>query len=359
MTNSRLAARIFPALSLPSGAIQIWKQLQSSHGHLQSPFYSYEYASMMASVHPHVFVCVIEREGEIAGFLPFQYATALQRCLAAAERVGGEMTDYFGLIAGPAMHSAPTDLLRLAGIKHFYFTHLPEAQLQYGLEGERPEVGLLVDIKTAQGTYWEQRRNQDKKFVLDTERRARKLQTEYGALRFCLEEADWPSALDMLIERKRAQYQATGVQDCLQEHWKRNLLRQLAASPSDSCRAILSTLWAGDLWVASQVSLKGDHVLHAWFPVYNRELHQYAPGRLLLKNIIEAAPSLGITVIDRGVGDTKAKRDFATREQLFYRGAWRLPGLRSLVYRASCSVKWRLARGVSRTAPLPGELQNA
>jgi CelD/BcsL family acetyltransferase involved in cellulose biosynthesis len=83
--------------------------------------------------------------------------------------------------------------------------------------------------------------------------------------------------------------------------------------------------------------------LHYWFPVYNPELHAYAPGRILLKAIVDASSENGVQVIDRGAGDSPSKRDFSNAEHRFLRGVWSRPGISSLAFRAGLSAKWRLA----------------
>jgi len=50
----------------------------------------------------------------------------------------------------------------------------------------------------------------------------------------------------------------------------------------------------------------------------------------------------GVSVIDRGEGDTPAKRDFANHEHSFYRGLWTSGGIRSLPARAALALIWRL-----------------
>jgi CelD/BcsL family acetyltransferase involved in cellulose biosynthesis len=342
MNRSEVTGCVYPFDKLPAQVVAAWVRIQALHAHLASPFFSYQYAETTASVRPHVFVCVLEQRGEVAGLFPFQFQSAAHRHIGAAERMGGELTDHFGVIAPPSLKINSRDLLRAAGLSHFYFTHLDESQLVHGLHCEQAETGLLIDLD-GPVSYWERLRTQDKKFVQDTERRARKLEAAYGPLQFHLRKPDPCSSLEHLIERKREQYKSSNVPDALQESWQRELLRRTASSRSESCEGVVSVLTAGGVWVASQLSLRGGPVLHNWFPVYNRELSQFAPGRLLLKCITDAAPGLGISVIDRGAGDTQAKRDFATREQRFYRGVWHRPGVYSTLYRTVCSIRWRLS----------------
>jgi CelD/BcsL family acetyltransferase involved in cellulose biosynthesis len=108
------------------------------------------------------------------------------------------------------------------------------------------------------------------------------------------------------------------------------------------CRATLSTLHAGDRWIGSHFGLMHGSTLHYWFPVYNPQMRNFGPGRLLIKAIIDASIENGVTRIDRGAGDSQAKLDFETSRHQFLRGIWSRPGFASLGYRAALSMQWRL-----------------
>ena len=154
-------------------------------------------------------------------------------------------------------------------------------------------------------------------------------------------------ALAALIDAKRAQYRRTGVRDSLSTTRNRKFLAELAQCKDLDCRPTLSTLYAGGHWVGSHFGLMFGETLHYWFPVYNPEMKSYAPGRLLLKAIIDAGAENGIRTIDCGAGDSAAKRDFATARYHLLRGVWVRPGPVGLLYRAQLSIGWRL-RSVNR-----------
>jgi CelD/BcsL family acetyltransferase involved in cellulose biosynthesis len=88
--------------------------------------------------------------------------------------------------------------------------------------------------------------------------------------------------------------------------------------------------------------LRSRQTLHYWFPVYNPALNAYAPGRLLLHAIIHHAADAGITVIDRGVGESAAKRDFASMPRRYFSGAWHRPGPGGWSLRLWQSAQWRM-----------------
>ena len=105
----------------------------------------------------------------------------------------------------------------------------------------------------------------------------------------------------------------------------------------------MSTLYAGETWIASHFGLACNKTLHYWFPAYNPELRSLSPGRLLLKSIIDASDKAGLVRIDRGAGDTVAKRDFSTSSHRFHRGLWHRANAISLGYQLGLSARWRLA----------------
>ncbi len=343
--RQRWASRVVTPLEITESERALWDELCRDDPHLRSAFYTYTYARAVAAVRPHVFVTIIERQGEPVGFFPFQFANRWTRLLRAAEPVGGDMTDYFGIVAKPDVSLTPYQLLRLSRLSSLLFTHLDESQLKRGLTGENPEPGLRIELPEGADAYWAALRKADKHFVADTERLERRLIEKVGALRFQYqyESDDRPAGLRHLIEEKRRQYARTGVADPLSAPWKRDLLFRLLSCTDPSCTGVLSVLSAGETWAASHFDLCCGGVLHDWFPVYNQDLRAYGPGRLLYRKNIAASAETGIIAIDRGAGDAPAKRDFASVSHTYYRGLWSRPGARSLCFRLIMSLKWRVS----------------
>jgi CelD/BcsL family acetyltransferase involved in cellulose biosynthesis len=337
-------ADILHATALAPGDISAWRAIAAADADLASPFYDPAFIQAVAASRPDVYVAVISAGGRRCAFLPYQYASPWHRRFGAAERVGGELSDYFGLIAAPDVHIRPQDLLRLCGLHTLAFTHLDESQRRFGLPGELPEPGLRIRLTGGAAAYWSELSRIDKRLVSDTDRRERKLIETYGPLRFELAAADTAGELDRLIAAKRAQYARTGVRDALAEPWTAGLLTALSDRRDTSFRGQLSVLFAGDTWVASHFGLRSRHVLHYWFPVYAADLKAFSPGRLLLKAVIGAADAAGITVIDRGSGDQAAKREFANETHQYLRDSWHVPGPQSFSYRAARALMWRLNR---------------
>jgi CelD/BcsL family acetyltransferase involved in cellulose biosynthesis len=338
----RREARIIAAHRLPAAERKLWERLcLEASGH-RTPFLSPAFTECVAAVRPYVYVAVIEEHGTPAAFFPFQYRTAMHRMLRIAEPVGGDMSDYSGLVAREGFQIASRELIRLCRLAYILIVHLEESQLAYGLQAARSERGHLIRMEEGGEAFWDNARRRDKKFVAELQRRERQLIAQYGPLRFCLAEKDWRGPLDHIIRQKSEQYIRTGKADLLAAAWRRNLLTKLAGCNEPTCTGIVSTLYAGSTWVASQVGLRHSDRLSYYFPVYNTGIHRFSPGSLLLKQIIDHSAGAGLTLIDRCSGDTQAKRDFSTDTHLLYRDAWFRPGARTALYRAGMSLKWRL-----------------
>jgi CelD/BcsL family acetyltransferase involved in cellulose biosynthesis len=341
--SARLSGRVAAPDALTPAEEVAWGEMTASARHLHSPFLSLGYTRAVARAVPSVRICVISEEGRPVAFLPFQFDGSVRQALGWAERLGGEMSDYFGLVAGPDFRIEPERLLQLAGLRYLHFTHLEENQIVFGLSGERPETGFQIRLDDGGPAFWARLLASDKEFVKDTERRERQLARERGAPAFRVDGECAPGALGELIAHKRDQYARTAVEDALLEPWKTRLLEVLAETRREDCSGMLCTLHAGDTWVASHFGLRNRlGVLQYWFPVYNAELKRYAPGRLLLKSIIDRAAELGIRTIDRGAGDSPAKRDLANDSHVFYRGEWQRKGPLALVARGALAAQWRL-----------------
>jgi CelD/BcsL family acetyltransferase involved in cellulose biosynthesis len=343
---SRYRSRVVPAAALSQADTDAWIALLAAQHPRGNAFLSAGFAAAAARVIPGVKACLIEDGAGLAAVLACQDAPGTGRMLRAAQRVGEEMNDSFGLVARPDFRTTPSALLRLAGLHHLYFTHLPETQAAFGLSGEKPVTGLRIDLSGGGDAYWAALNAADRKFTSDTERRLRKAQDDLGPMRFTLDAEDPAALLDALLDHKRAQYLRTGKGDWLAAPGRGGLLRELAqARGAPDCRAQMSVLHFGDTWAAMHFGLRSRETLHYWIPVYNPALNAYAPGRLLLREIIRQGPAAGITLIDRGVGESAAKRDFASLPRTYLSGVWYRPTPAGLAYRFWQSARWRLGRG--------------
>jgi len=336
-------ARNITPSNLSVAEIAIWENLATTLPSLSSPFLSPHYARAVAASGIDVKVCVIYQRDKICAFFPYQFRNRFLSYTKVAEPVGGEMTDYFGMIAEPGFRIRPTDLLRLAQINYLNFSHLDESQLGYGLSGEQPRTGLRARLNNTGERPLDTLLYERHRYLKDSERCARKLLNDFGSVEFVFDQQhNRQQVLENLVSQKREQYKRTNVPDSLKHSWKTNLLHKLSECQFSTCRGVLSTLSVGGKLIATHFGVMGNGIFQYWFPVYDPDYGKYAPGRLLLHKIIESSPLNSIHTIDHGEGDTSSKRELANDEHQYFRGVWHNRSVTSHVTRGLFSIKWRL-----------------
>ncbi|MDO9504987.1 GNAT family N-acetyltransferase [Hydrogenophaga sp.] len=338
----RAEGRAFDRLS--AAELAAWDALHAAQGPERLAFLSVGFSAAVHETLAPVRVVLLWDGEALAGVLPLQRHTGRLGRLGMYEPVGGLMADYAGLVASPGVRTSWRALLGGATIPCLFFTHLDEQQLRHGLGGGQPSEGLRTRIHADGGAaHWAWLRTQDKKLVDDTERRERKLQRDHGAVSFAMNAPAPEQNLQTLIESKNAQYRRTGASGGpLLAPRNQRLLAHLLAHPSEGCRARLSVLTAGEQWVSGHLGLQSGNTMHYWFPVYGEAFAAYSPGRILFKHVILQADATGIGLIDRGQGDTAAKRDFATESHQFFKGL-EARGFRGQMLAAAQRLAWRFA----------------
>ena len=338
----RIQRKLFSTLTTDER--DAWTQLLRESITSRWAFVSPTYAEAVNADLGPVEVLLFWQGDELVGVMPLQRAAGWLGRLGMREPVGRHMTDYFGILTRPEVRLEWSPLLRAAGIPCLHFTHLDESQAAHGLTGDNPRSGLRTRIHPDGGeAHWEYLRTQDRKLVNDTERRERKLVAEHGPLRFEMQSASPVQDLEALIKLKNAQYRRTGHDGgALLEPANARLLTRLLLSRDANCQPRLSVLRCEGRLVASHFGLQCGPMLHYWFPVYDNQFSAYSPGRILYRHILLAAQAHGIACIDRGEGDSPAKRDFANEEHRFFKGLLG-SGLRGQILCLAQRLNWRFS----------------
>src|SRR5579875_3171237 len=99
MLDVALDAYVKNIADLSASEIEEWERLSNEEAQNASPFLSAHFARAIAESGVDARVCVIHDDRGIAAFFPYMYANAWNRTWKAAERIGGELTDSFGLVA--------------------------------------------------------------------------------------------------------------------------------------------------------------------------------------------------------------------------------------------------------------------
>lgn len=344
MSTDRLRIQRKPCDTLTTAERDGWNRLLRESTTSRWAFLSPTYAEAVNATLGRVDVVLCWKGDEMVGVMPLQREASWLGRLGMREPVGRLMTDYFGILARPEIKLEWRPLLRAAGIPCLYFTHLDESQAAHGLVGDTPRMGLRTHIHPDGGeAHWELMRTQDKKLVNDTERRERKLVAEHGPLQFEMHSASPLQDLEVLVNLKNAQYRRTGHDGgALLDPANVRLLTSLLDSRDGNCLPCFSVLRCEGQLVASHFGIQCGSMLHHWFPVYDSRFSAYSPGRILNRNILFAAHAHGIACIDRGEGDSPAKRDFANEEHLYFKGLVSC-GVRGQILSLIQRLKWRFS----------------
>ncbi len=341
MTNHIASSELKMPNQLTDNEINYWESICKENNNLSSPFYSYYFSLATFLSGRDVRVCILYQDSLPVAFIPFQFRNTLYRLLGVAERVANNLNDYFGIIASEDFTITPEQLRHFCNLNYFSFSHLRENQLGFGLSGEDPTPSPIVNFKMDDLQLNSKQRRKKVHFEKETERRLNRASNELGAINFEFKSANVEQELSRCIDQKRAQYKRTGSPDPLTEKYEQKILYELACYNYASCSGILSTLYAGDTWLASHFGLINETEMHYWFPVYNPDFVEYSAGRILITKMIEATKLHKLKLFDFGAGTSQMKRKFSNDEITVLKGTWRNNSFSALAYQTALSSQWK------------------
>lgn len=345
MSDDGLRAVVLRPSELTAAEREAWAAMMAQTPHLRRAFFSHGFALACEEATDLARVALIrDREGALAAILPFQFPDTRSRLLGVAERIGGGISDHCGLIARPGTRIAPARLAALAGVGVLFFDHLSDGQAAFGLAATEVRPGHVIELPDGSDAYFSWLGATNKSFLQDTGRRLRRLEKEFGPPQFSLVMNPGIASVNELLEAKRAQYARTNAGDSLAGRGRMGIIRALVEAKHPDCMPVLTTLAAGGHVLARHLGLLHAGHLSYWFPVYDPEARKVSPGRMLLWHTLCQADPHGIRLIDRGEGDSQAKRDFSTGTRQFGILNLRAPGWRGFVARAAQSMAWRFRR---------------
>ena len=339
-----LSCEVVSSQALGRPEVAAWADMMARFRPLQRAFLTPTFAAACHHAYGRAYVAVVHSAGKIRAFLPFQFRSKWHYKLRLAERIGGELCDNAGLIAEPGFRVEPGTLLALCGLGGLFITHLGAEQDAFGLAASTRGIGHRIDLSAGAAGYFAMLRTERKGFVQDTERRLRRSARQFGTLRFDVIVRPGAHVIAELIAMKRQQYRRTQVADPFADPRRLRLVEGLAEMASEECEPLLTQLTANGRILAQHLGLRHAGVLSYWFPVYDPAARQISPGRLLLWHTIERADELGITLVDRGEGDSEAKRDFSTGTVEFGQASYFATTVRARLARLYQAAEWRWER---------------
>lgn len=320
--------------------VSAWSDIQRAEPSLDSPYFRPEFTQAVASVRNDVEVAVLEEGDQPLAFLPFQRSRR-----KTGRPVGGNLSDFHGLIGSPNVTCDPIQLLRACQLTSWHFDHLLSEQRQFSAFVFREADSPFVDLTDGMDVYLARRRN-GRSLMSEYGQKLRKLTREVGPLRFEAHVGD-REILETLFAWKSEHIRRLKTPNALDYSWVRKLIETILECQSPDFSGVLSVVYAGDQVAAIDFGMRSRAVLHSWFPTYNVELSRYSPGLLCWIETMKVAESLGIRRLDFGKGTEGFKHRLKSGASRVAEGAAdSRPG--PAMIRRAC---W-MARDLIRTSPL-------
>jgi CelD/BcsL family acetyltransferase involved in cellulose biosynthesis len=305
--------RMVPFDALETAESDAWHALRAADPALDSPYFHPGFAGAVhASGRPVDVAVGRDDAGAVCALMPVHREGSMLR------PAGWPGADFQGPVLAPGAAFPPLHLLT-GGVRGFAFDHLLEPRPDFAPWVESTLPSPFLDTSGGLDGYLGRASRSGKDNMGQARRRTAKAERELGPVRFAADVVD-EDALRQIVRLKRDQYAVTGARDYFAGPDRVALLTRLLHTRSTDFGGVLSTLHAGPHLLAAHFGIRSGSVLHWWFPVYDPAHAALAPGWMLLRELVAAAPALGITRIDLGRGDDEYKRRAKTGEVLVSQG---------------------------------------
>lgn len=289
MTAGSMGFRLVSFDALTESDLAGWQEIRAGDARWDSPYFS---ASYVAAVHAGRPVSVLMGDG---------FVWPLHKSGSTARPAGSPGADFQGPLLAPGVRFSPKALLKAAGVKSLTFDHLTDeyVDLEPWIEERRPSP--FMDVTGGLDGYVKRAAKSGRDKMSEARRLTNKATRDLGAVEFVAASTEH---LDQVIALKREQYASTGARDHFSDPVQQELLYRLL----DSGLGLFSTVHAGPHLLAAHFGIRSGDVLHWWFPVFDKKFGPLSPGWILLREVVMAAPELGISRIDLGRGEDDYKR---------------------------------------------------
>lgn len=336
-----LRVSVISAREIDSTHAARWARFQEADVTLASPFCRPEFAQAVAAVRDDAYVGILETDGEVGGYFPFQRSR-----LPAGIPIGGDRSNCQAVIADPNLDWEPQQIIRGCGLKVWDFHHLVASQPQWAPYYAKIGSAPYLNLSEGFDGYAARLERTGSKVIPRLREKRRRIEREVGQLRLEAQSGD-PKVLRTLLEWKSQQLRETGNVDRFALRWNTALLERVHTCATPGFQGMLSALYAGDQIAAVAMCLRSYDVCYWWFPTYNRKLSKFSPGLLLLLKLAESSASLGLRVIDLGKGEALYKHRLATSTVELAQGSVVVPSVFGWMARL-----WKLSETTLGSSPI-------
>lgn len=291
---------------LPPDVLAAWRGFRDADPAFDSPFFHPGFAQAVDHCGPAVTVVFgRDRSGDVVAIWPMHRRGRVLR------PVGWPAADFQGPIGTATL--APSCVLSATRASLLLFDHLTDSAPAVRAEVQTWRPSPFLDTTGGLEGYLTRTSKSGRSNMTQARRRTESATRDIGPLRFTSDSTS-DALLDQVIALKRQQYKKTDARDYFAQPERVDLMHHLLALRNTSFTGVLSAVHFGETLVAAHFGIRADNVLHWWFPVYEPEFSGLAPGWILLREQVAAAPDLGITRIDLGRGEDMFKRHAKTGE---------------------------------------------
>lgn len=293
---------------LDGGLLDIWRKWAQcdAAGAAPSPFLTPEWTRRLHQHDSRVRVVVVECDGELAGFLPWESHGKL------GLPAGDQFNDLQGFIQSPELAvSIPIErVLQQCGLRSFRFRHWRQPSDSLRPHCWESHPFYFIDLSSGFAAYEESRRGKKRnKLRREMGRHKRRAEAEIGPL--AVRWSDDQQTLARLLEWKQQQAIAMGWDNL--DVGQAKALMQCVQPAAGQLSTSMAELYLGDHPVAAEFYLEADgRRLHAWMRAYDVEFARFAPGHLLFWEAARQAAARGVQRIDWGSGEDAFKSKFAS-----------------------------------------------
>jgi CelD/BcsL family acetyltransferase involved in cellulose biosynthesis len=307
-----------------------WQAIQDRIPAFASPFLGPGWARLVADCGRTVRVAILRRNGVAAGFFPFELVRA-----GHGKPVGTVFCDYQAVVVEPDVAWDVETLLSACGLRRWDFDHLLKDQAPFARYHLRHDFSPVMDLSSGFEAYRRRLAAEKRRQLTQAARRRRQIQRALGPVTFTAHDPD-ADILDRLLALKGAQWASNGWSGRFEAPWERALTAGLMLTDTPAFGGLLSVLSAGRQPLAIHLGPRSRTIWHYWITAYDPTAARFSPGIVLLEQMAQAAPSLGLGAIDLGKGNCSYKCRFMTEAVPLAEGTcWRDSGTLDLLERAA------------------------
>ncbi len=312
---------------LNDSMVQSWNKIITDESVYASPFFSPDFTRTVASVRDDVYVGVLEEEGSICGFFPFQKSKN-----RVARPVGLGLSDYHGVVLRKSIRWSVEEMLKALHLIRWEFDHLISEQAEIFRSCNSVTQAPIIRLGDSFEKYVESLDKNGRKQYREVIRKLNKLEDRYGPVSFSHQNSDDENAFYQLIQWKSEQCRQTGTVDYFAIPWCRDLITSIYRAPTKYFGGFLSCIHIGKTLIAAHFGMYTQHVWHSWIPAYNHEFQEFSPGLILLYRMIQEAVNKKVKYIDLGKGASLYKKRVMNDANYVAQGSISLPAFRNSIH---------------------------